>query len=214
MRKFLSVVFAAVVVTSLSAAGFPDPAKDQVSSSTGSQTAVLAGGCFWGVEAVFEQVKGVSDVVSGYAGGERSAAHYEVVGSGTTGHAESVKITYDPARITYGQLLKVFFAVAHDPTEINRQGPDEGSQYRSSIFYGNDDQKAVAEAYVRQLNNAKVFAHPIATKIVPLQGFYAAEDYHQDFLAHHPTYPYIVVNDLPKLHALKAQFPELIKSGK
>lgn len=214
MKKLLSLLLAAVAIASVSAAGFPDPARDQASGSSGPQTAVLAGGCFWGVEAVFEQLNGVSDVVSGYAGGGRAAAHYELVGSGTTGHAESVRITYDPTRITYGQLLKVFFAVAHDPTEINRQGPDEGSQYRSSIFYANDDQKAVAEAYVRQLNGAKVFQRPIATTIVPLQGFYAAEDYHQNFLARNPTYPYIVVNDLPKLRALKADFPQLLKPGR
>jgi peptide-methionine (S)-S-oxide reductase len=214
MRKLLSVLCALTAVVSLSAAkSFPDPARDQVSGAAGQQTAVLAGGCFWGVEAVFEQLKGVSDVVSGYAGGGKLSAHYEVVASGTTGHAESVKITYDPSRISYGQLLKVFFAVAHDPTELNRQGPDEGPQYRSSIFYANEDQKAVAEAYVRQLTTAKVFERPIVTKIVPLDGFYAAEDYHQNFLARNPTYPYIVANDLPKLRALKAEFPHLLKAG-
>jgi peptide-methionine (S)-S-oxide reductase len=197
---------------SLSASSFPDPAKDQAPARTGQQVAVLAGGCFWGVEAVFEDLNGVSEVVSGYAGGSKLTAHYEVVGSGATGHAESVKITYDPSRITYGQLLKVFFAVAHDPTELNRQGPDEGTQYRSSIFYVNDDQKAVAGAYIRQLDAAKVFRRPIVTKVVALEGFYAAEDYHQNFLARNPTNPYIVANDLPKLRNLTAEFPSMVKA--
>jgi peptide-methionine (S)-S-oxide reductase len=205
----------AVALGSASPSTFPDPVKDShVSGSVPAQTAVLAGGCFWGVEAVFEQLKGVSDVVSGFAGGSQFTAHYTVVSSGATGHAESVKITYDPATITYGQLLKVFFAVAHDPTELNRQGPDEGTQYRSSIFYATDEQKAIAEAYVQQLNNAHVFVRPIVTTVVPLKGFYAAEDYHQDFIAHHPDYPYVVVNDLPKLRALKAEFPNLLKTKK
>jgi peptide-methionine (S)-S-oxide reductase len=199
-------------VVCLSASSFPDPAKDIHVSGTGSQqTAVLAGGCFWGVEAVFEGLKGVSDVVSGFAGGSRFTAHYEVVSTGTTSHAESVKIVYDPAVITYGQLLKVFFAVAHDPTELNRQGPDEGTQYRSSIFYGSPDQKGVAESYIKQLTDAHVFKRPIVTAVVPLDGFYPAEEYHQNFLVRHPDYPYIVVNDLPKLRALRAEFPELLK---
>ena len=210
MRKILPLL--AVLGLAVSSS-FPDPARDQAAAGPGQQTAVLAGGCFWGVEAVFEQLNGVSDVISGYAGGSRQSAHYEIVSSGTTGHAESVKITYDPSRITYGQLLKVFFAVAHDPTELNRQGPDEGPQYRSSIFSTSDDQKAVAEAYIRQLNAAKVFKHPIVTKVVSLEGFYPAEEYHQNFLARNPTYPYIVVNDLPKLRNLKAEFPSLLKGG-
>src|SRR6478609_109223 len=201
----------AVALGSPSPSTFPDPVKDShVSGSVPAQTAVLAGGCFWGVEAVFEQLKGVSDVVSGFAGGSQFTAHYTVVSTGTTGHAESVKITYDPATITYGQLLKVFFAVAHDPTELNRQGPDEGTQYRSSIFYANDEQKAIAQAYIAQLEKAHVFNRPIVTAVVPLNGFYAAEEYHQNSLAQHPDYPYIVVNDLPKLRALKAEFPELV----
>lgn len=191
---------------------FPDPIKDiQAAPGAPQQTAVLAGGCFWGVEAVFEQLTGVADVVSGYAGGARQTAHYTVVSSGTTGHAESVQITFDPAVISYGRLLKIFFAVAHDPTELNRQGPDEGTQYRSAIFYANDDQKAVAEAYVRQLNGAHVFTRAVATTIVPLQGFYKAEADHQNFLVRHPDYPYIVVNDLPKLRALAAEFPQMLK---
>jgi peptide-methionine (S)-S-oxide reductase len=215
MRKQLLALCGLTLAVSVSvvAAGFPDPARDQATAS-GPQTAVLAGGCFWGVEAVFESLNGVSDVVSGYAGGQGRTAHYEQVGTGGTGHAESVKITYDPARITYGQLLKVFFAVAHDPTEVNRQGPDEGPQYRSEIFYATDDQKEVAEAYVSQLNAAKVFRRPIATRIEPLTGFFPAEGYHQDFLVRNSTNPYIVANDLPKLRALKATFPALVKTGK
>jgi len=209
LRTFVVALTAAVC---LGASSFPDPAKDiRVSAPGTRQTAVLAGGCFWGVEAVFEQLQGVSDVVSGFAGGSRMTAHYEVVSSGVTSHAESVQITYDPAVITYGQLLKVFFAVAHDPTQLNRQGPDEGTQYRSSIFYGNADEKIVAEAYLKQLTDASVFNRRIVTKVVPLDGFYPAEDYHQNFLARHPDHPYIVVNDLPKLRALKAEFPELLK---
>lgn len=207
-----SIAAATAAVVCLGASSFPDPARDIHTAASGTQqTAVLAGGCFWGVEAVFEQLKGVTDVVSGFAGGSRLTAHYEVVSSGITSHAESVKITYDPAAITYGQLLKVFFAVAHDPTQLNRQGPDEGSQYRSSIFYTNGDEKAVAEAYITQLTGAKVFPRSIVTTVVPLDGFYPAEEYHQNFLARHPDYPYIVVNDLPKLRALKAEFPELVK---
>ncbi len=171
-------------------------------------TAVLAGGCFWGVEAVFERLKGVSNVVSGFAGGSKTTAHYEIVSTGMTGHAESVEITYDPSQISYGKLLQVFFSVAHDPTTLNRQGPDRGTQYRSAIFYANDEQKRVAEAYIRQLNDAKVFSHPIVTQVVPLSGFYAAEAYHQHFIDHNPDYPYVVYNDLPKLKALEKQFPD------
>lgn len=191
---------------------FPDPVRDIHVSTTGSsQTAVLAGGCFWGVEAVFERLTGVSNAVSGYAGGRADTAHYEIVSTGQTGHAESVQITYDPARVTFGQLLKVFFAVAHDPTELNRQGPDEGPQYRSSIFFVNDEQKAVAEAYIRQLDEANVFSRPIVTTVAPLDDFYPAEPYHQNFLDRNPTYPYIVFYDLPKLQHLKDEFPNLIK---
>jgi len=208
----VTAVAFALALASASPSTFPDPANDShVSGSVPPHTAVLAGGCFWGVEAVFEQLKGVSDVVSGFAGGTQFTAHYTVVSTGVTGHAESVKITFDPATITYGQLLKVFFAVAHDPTELNRQGPDEGTQYRSSIFYANDEQKAIAEAYIQQLNGGHIFVKPIVTTVAPLKGFYPAEDYHQDFIAHHPDYPYVVVNDLPKLKALKAEFPELLK---
>ena len=191
---------------------FPDPALDIPSAqASGPQTAVFAGGCFWGVEAVFERLKGVTGVVSGFSGGAANTAHYETVSTGQTGHAESVKVTYDPAQITYGQLLKVFFAVAHDPTELNRQGPDEGTQYRSVIFYASEDQKRVAEAYIQQLDEARLFSHRIVTQVVPLRGFYAAEDYHQKFVARNPTYPYVVYNDLPKLSQLKKQYPELCK---
>jgi peptide-methionine (S)-S-oxide reductase len=191
---------------------FPDPAVDvPATAAEGKQTAVLAGGCFWGMEAVFERLKGVSKVVSGFAGGEKSSAHYEMVSTSTTGHAESVEITYDPAQITFGQLLKVYFAVAHDPTELNRQGPDTGTQYRSAVFYVNDEQKRVAEAYIQQLDQAHVFKRPIVTQVVPLHGFYAAESYHQHYLDSHRDQPYIVYNDLPKLAALKKEFAGMCK---
>ena len=193
-------------------APFPDAALDvPASAGQAKQTAVLAGGCFWGVEAVFERLKGVKNVVSGFAGGNKSTAHYEMVSTGTTGHAESVKITFDPAQITFGQLLKVYFAVAHDPTELNRQGPDSGTQYRSAIFYMDDEQKKVAEAYIQQLNAAHVFGRPIVTQVVPYSGFYAAEAYHQHYLETHTDNPYIVYNDLPKLAALKKQFPQMCR---
>lgn len=194
------------------AAEFPAPAVDIPAPGIKQKaTLVVAGGCFWGVEAVFERLKGVSDVVSGYAGGSKMTAHYEMVGSGLTGHAESVKISYDPSQISFGKLLEVYFSVAHDPTQLNRQGPDEGTQYRSAIFYGNDDQKRVAEAYIDQLNKAKVFPRPIVTQLTPLKGFYDAEDYHQHYLDHNPQNPYIVYNDMPKLKHLKEQFPDLLK---
>ena len=189
---------------------FPEPAVDiPASAAEGKQTAVLAGGCFWGVEAVFERLKGVKNVVAGFAGGDKSSAHYEVVSSGTTGHAESVKITFDPAKITYGQILMVYFSVVHDPTQLNRQGPDTGSQYRSAIFYMNDDQKRVAQAYIHQLNDAHIFRKPVVTQVVPFTGFYPAEAYHQHYLDKNPDNPYIVYNDLPKLQALKKQYPQL-----
>jgi peptide-methionine (S)-S-oxide reductase len=187
----------------------PNPATDP--KGTGEQTAVLAGGCFWGVEAVFEKLVGVKDVVSGYAGGSKGAANYNVVSSGTTGHAESVRITYDPTKISYGQLLKVFFAVAHDPTLLNRQGPDEGPQYRSAIFFNSPDQKSVAEAYIAQLNDAKVFRRRIVTTVATLDGFYPAEPEHQDFIRRNPYNPYVLANDRPKLEHLDKEFPELLK---
>jgi peptide-methionine (S)-S-oxide reductase len=191
------------------AAEVPPPAVDVPATGEHKAVAVMAGGCFWGVDAVFKHVKGVTSVVSGYAGGEKSTARYEAVETGRTGHAESVEITYDPAQVSFGKLLRVFFSVAHDPTQLNRQGPDEGTQYRSAIFYSSDDQKRVAEAYVAQLNEARVFKHQIVTQVTALNGFYAAEPYHQNYLARNPDNPYIVYNDLPKLDRLKKQFPEL-----
>lgn len=195
-----------------SAKDFPDPAVTIPAGDVhGPQTVVLAGGCFWGVQGVFERVKGVQDTVAGFAGGSKSTAEYETVSSGTTGHAESVRITYDPSQVTFAQLLKIYFSVVHDPTELNRQGPDEGTQYRSAIFYMNDEQKRVAEAYIQQLDKAKIFSRKIVTQVVPYTGFYAAEAYHQHFLDHNPTYPYIVYNDMPKIAALKKEFPQMCK---
>jgi peptide-methionine (S)-S-oxide reductase len=192
------------------AASLPAPAGDAAgAASSGTETVVLAGGCFWGVQAVFEHVKGVTRVTAGYAGGAPSTAHYETVSAGTTGHAESVQIAYDRAQITLGQLLRVFFSVAHDPTQLNRQGPDVGSQYRSVIFFATPEQQRVAEAYIAQLQAAKAFPRPIVTEVVALPAFYAAEAYHQDYLVHHPDNPYIVTNDLPKLADLQKQFPEM-----
>jgi peptide-methionine (S)-S-oxide reductase len=180
---------------------------DPLASTSGKEVAVLAGGCFWGVDAVFKHVKGVKQVVSGYSGGDSKTAEYEVVSTGRTGHAESVKITFDPSKVTYSQLLRVFFSVATDPTQLNRQGPDVGTQYRSVIFYVSDEQKQIALAYIEQLNKARVFSGPIVTQVVPFDRFYAAEPYHQDYLAQHPDDPYIVYNDLPKLRALQKEFP-------
>jgi peptide-methionine (S)-S-oxide reductase len=197
---------------SVAAGAFPNPAIDSPTSVKGEQTLVLAGGCFWGVEAVFDHLKGVSSVVSGFSGGRAETAHYETVSTGQTGHAEAVKITYDPSQISYGQLLKVFFSVAHDPTQLNRQGPDSGTQYRSAIFFTNPTQKQVAQAYINQLNQAHIFHQPIVTELAPLNGFYAAEEYHQNFIAHNPNYPYVVIHDLPKLNQLKNQFAALYKN--
>jgi peptide-methionine (S)-S-oxide reductase len=195
-------------------AGTPAPvpaaAVDAARAATpGRQTAVVAGGCFWGIQAVFQHVKGVISATSGYAGGSAKTAEYEVVSTGETGHAESVQIVYDPSQITYGELLRVFFSVAHDPTELNRQGPDEGTQYRSVIFYGNDEQKRVAEAYIAQLDQAKVFRHRIVTQVAPLEAFYPAEAYHQNYAALHPNQPYIYYNDAPKVEHLRQEFPDL-----
>jgi peptide-methionine (S)-S-oxide reductase len=181
------------------------------SAVKGEQRAVLAGGCFWGVDAVFRHVKGVTRVVSGYSGGSVANPSYEAVSTGTTGHAESVEITYDPSQVRYSDLLRIYFSVATDPTELNRQGPDEGTQYRSAIFYVSEDQKQTALAYIDQLNKAKVFSGPIVTQVAPFKAFYPAEEYHQNFLNRHPTYPYIVFNDLPKLRALRKEFPDLYK---
>ncbi len=189
---------------------FPDPAID-VPATGGDQLAVFAGGCFWGIEGVFEKVKGVKTAVAGYSGGDKRTAHYEMVSEGDTGHAESVQVTFDPSQVTYGQLLKIFFSVAHDPTEKDHQGPDWGSQYRSVIFYANEDQKKVAEAYIGQLQDAGVYSHKIVTQVVPLKAFYPAEAHHQHFMENNPNYPYIVYNDLPKVNALKKYYPELCK---
>jgi peptide-methionine (S)-S-oxide reductase len=208
------VLFAesALVACSSTHAQIPPYAGESVSPAVhGKQTAVLAGGCFWGVDAVFKHVKGVGNVVSGYSGGSASTSQYETVSTGTTGHAESVKITFDPSQVSYSELLRVFFSVATDPTQLNRQGPDEGPQYRSVIFYANEDQKQIAQAYIDQLNKAKVFSGPVVTQVVALKAFYPAEEYHQNFLARNLTYPYIVFNDLPKLRALQKQFPDLYK---
>ena len=195
-------------------AKLPNPAVDETKPAAPTErVVVLAGGCFWGVEAVFEHVKGVKSVWSGYAGGTANTAEYQIVSSGRTGHAESVQVSYDPSQVTLGQLLKVFFSVAHDPTELNRQGPDEGTQYRSAIFFANDEQRNVAQAYMEQLNAAKLFRHKIVTELTPLKGFYRAEDYHQDFVLHNPTHPYVAYNDLPKVTALRKEFPELYKGN-
>jgi peptide-methionine (S)-S-oxide reductase len=184
---------------------------DQLASGSGKEMAVLAGGCFWGVDAVFRHVRGVKDVSSGYSGGESSTAEYEEVSTGRTGHAESVKIVFDPSKVTYAQLLRVFFSVATDPTQLNRQGPDVGTQYRSVIFYATDQQKEVAQNYIAQLTKAGVYRGPIVTEVVPLKHFYEAESYHQDYLARNTDNPYIIYNDLPKLRALKKEFPRLYK---
>jgi len=184
----------------------PAPVAD-LAEAAGPQTVVLSGGCFWGVQGVFEHVKGVTRAVSGYAGGKKETAEYETVSGGDTGHAESVQVTFDPKQISFGHVLQIFFSVALDPTEVNRQGPDEGTQYRSEVFAVNADEARVAKAYVAQLDGAHVFSRPIATRVDMLPGFYPAEAYHQDFLATHPDYPYIVYNDLPKVAALKADFP-------
>ena len=196
--------------TATGAGVLPNPIIDAPLATTkGEQTAVIAGGCFWGVQAVFQHVKGVISVSAGYSGGAADTAHYEMVSEGNTGHAESVRIKYDPSRISYGQLLKVYFAVAHDPTELNRQGPDTGTQYRSEIFYSNAEQQRIAEAYVAQLNKAGVFKRPIVTQVVALKAFYEAEAYHQDYAQNHPDEPYIAINDLPKVAELRKQLPEL-----
>jgi peptide-methionine (S)-S-oxide reductase len=185
------------------------PAIDNPKTAGPTQTAVLSGGCFWGVQGVFEHVRGVQRVIAGYAGGDKATAQYETVSSGTTGHAESVKITFDPAQISFGQILQIAFSVVYDPTQLNRQGPDVGSQYRSEIFYADDTQKRIAEAYIDQLDKSHAFARAIVTRVDPLRGFYAAEGYHQDYLIHNPSVPYIAFNDIPKLENFKRTFPEL-----
>ena len=185
------------------------PAVDNPKAPGSLQTAVLAGGCFWGVQGVFEHVRGVQKVVAGYAGGDRSTAQYETVSSGTTGHAESVKITFDPAAISYGQILQIAFSVVHDPTQLNRQGPDVGTQYRSAIFYADETQKRIAGAYISQLDKSHVFPRAIVTRVDPLKGFFPAEDYHQDYLIHNPSSPYIAIYDMPKIENFRHTFPEL-----
>ena len=196
-----------------SVANIPDPALDApLATAKGERTVVLAGGCFWGVEAVFEHVKGVTNVVSGYSGGTARTASYDVVSAGRSEHAEAVSITYDPSQITYGKLLKIFFSVAHDPTQLNRQGPDTGRHYRSAIFYADAEQKRIAESYITQLNGAKVFGRQIVTQVVALNAFHQAEAYHQDYAFHHPNQPYIVHHDLPKVENLRKQFPDLYRA--
>jgi peptide-methionine (S)-S-oxide reductase len=193
-----------------SSAPVPGPTVDEAKAAApAKETAVIAGGCFWGIQAVFQHVKGVVSATSGYSGGSKLTAEYEVVSTGETGHAESVQIVYDPSQITYGELLRVFFSVAHDPTQLNRQGPDSGTQYRSVIFYGNDEQKKIAEAYIAQLDQAKVFSRPIVTQVVPLKAFYPAEAYHQNYATLHPDNPYIAFNDAPKVEHLRQEFPGL-----
>jgi peptide-methionine (S)-S-oxide reductase len=209
MRKLLLLLglFAAGASAAVPDYTGPQPA----STAKGDATAVFAGGCFWGVDAVFKHVKGVSKVVSGYSGGSAATAKYMIVGTGTTGHAESVEVTYDPAKVSYAELLKVFFSVAHDPTQLDRQGPDRGTQYRSAIFYASPAQQQVAQNYIAQLDKANTFGKPIVTQVVALDKFYPAEDYHQNYLALHPDQPYIVYNDLPKLAELKKEFPAYYK---
>jgi peptide-methionine (S)-S-oxide reductase len=212
LALIFTLLFAAIACTSSNAAtaAMPAPAVD-AAPAKGQQTAVVAGGCFWGIQAVFQHVKGVTKAVSGYSGGDAKTAEYEVVSTGDTGHAESVQITYDPSQVSYGQLLQVFFSVALDPTQLNRQGPDSGTQYRSVIFYQNDEQKRVAEAYIAQLDNAKVFAKPIVTQVVPLKAFYPAEAYHQNYATLHPDDPYIAFNDAPKVDHLRELLPSMYK---
>jgi peptide-methionine (S)-S-oxide reductase len=218
--RMVAMVFTVLAATVACQAGggasaaVPAPAVDEAKATApGKQTLVLAGGCFWGIQAVFQHVKGVITATSGYSGGSVKNPDYETVSSGRTGHAESVEIVYDPSQVTYGELLRVFFSVAHDPTELNRQGPDEGTQYRSVIFYGNGEQKRIAEAYIAQLDQAKVYRHKIVTQVVALQAFYPAEKYHQNYATLHPDDGYIVFNDAPKVANLKKEFPEMY-SGK
>ncbi len=214
-NKVIALLVAFAACTGCSAAArapIPPPASDSALAPTpGKQTAVFAGGCFWGTQSVFERAKGVLSTTAGYAGGSRATATYDQVTQENTGHAESVKVVFDPSQITYGQLLRIFFSVAHDPTQLNRQGPDVGSSYRSVIFYANDEQQKLAKAYIAQLDAAKVFPKPIVTEVVPLKAVYDAESYHQDYALHNPNNPYIMVCDRPKIEALKQQFPEYFK---
>ncbi len=213
MNRFVSrlwpTVFAVALAGCAQAASLPNPKVDTVLAPGPSQTIVFAGGCFWGVQAVFKHVKGVTKSTSGYSGGAAVTAQYEIVSSGATGHAESVQVVYDPSKVTLGQLLKVFFSVAHDPTQLNYQGPDHGTQYRSAIFFATAEQQRVVQSYIGQLQTARTFSGPIVTEVTRLNAFYPAEAYHQDYAERHPDQPYIAHNDLPKLAALKRQFPEL-----
>jgi peptide-methionine (S)-S-oxide reductase len=205
-------LLATTTCTAKASAPAPVPAPEfdaKLASAPSQQKAVIAGGCFWGIQAVFQHVKGVVSATSGYSGGSAKNAEYEIVSTGETGHAESVQIVFDPSQITYGELLRIFFSVAHDPTELNRQGPDEGTQYRSVIFYSSDEQKQIAEAYIAQLDKAHAFPHRIVTQVVPLQAFYPAEAYHQNYAALHPMQPYIMFNDAPKVEHLKQEFPDI-----
>jgi peptide-methionine (S)-S-oxide reductase len=213
--KLYFLTLAAVLVLGVPAAlarekahEVPSPVLDETAADAGTETAILAGGCFWGVQGVYQHVKGVKTAISGYTGGEKDTAHYKVVGSGRTGHAESVQITFDPRRISYGRILQIYFSVVHDPTQLNRQGPDIGTQYRSTIFPLSAEQEKIAKAYIAQLEQAGTFDKPIVTTIEPDRTFYRAEDYHQDFLAHNPTYPYIAINDIPKVENLQKYFPD------
>lgn len=208
---FMVLMVGTVACSAGSAAvAVPGPAVDASKAAKPSEeSTVLAGGCFWGIQAVFQHVKGVISATSGYSGGEAKTAEYEIVSTGETGHAESVKVTWDPSQITYGELLRVFFSVAHDPTQLNHQGPDDGTQYRSVIFYANDEQKKIAQAYIAQLDKAKIFSRPIVTQVVPLKAFYQAEAYHQNYATLHPDQPYIFLNDAPKVAHLRQEFPEI-----
>lgn len=225
MSRFPQIILIAILIlagygvyTQVSAAGrdaIPPAATDvPLSHTSAKQEVVFAGGCFWGIQSVFERVKGVLDTTAGYSGGSRETATYPQVGTETTGHAESVRVVYDPSVITYGQLLRIFFSVAHDPTQLNRQGPDVGTSYRSAIFYENDEQRRLAQTYIAQLDAAHVFPKKIVTQVTPLKGFYDAEAYHQDYALHNPDNPYILVCDRPKVEAFKHQFPELFKDYK
>ncbi len=210
--RFALLLASLSIVHAAGSESFPDPAVDQEKAKVkGKQIAVFAGGCFWCTEAVFEPVIGVQKVVSGYSGGDAKTAQYKVVSEGKTEHAEAIEITYDPSKVTFGQLLKIFFSVAHDPTTLNRQGPDWGKQYRSAVFYNGDEQKKIVEAYIEQLNKAQVFRGPIVTQVAPLTKFYPAEQYHQDFVELNPTHGYVVVNAIPKLKKLRKAYPEWVK---
>jgi peptide-methionine (S)-S-oxide reductase len=208
----LATLFALTTGTASKSAPFPDPTVDDALAAESAQRrVVVAGGCFWGVQAVFQHVKGVVSATSGYSGGTVKNPSYEAVCTGRTGHAESVQVVYDPSKVTLGQILKTFFSVAHDPTEMNRQGPDTGAQYRSAVFYADEGQQRITRAYIEQLNQAKIFRRPIATQVVALEQFYQAEAYHQDYAAKHPYEPYIAINDLPKVDALRKQLPDLYR---